>query len=130
MEALVVQQEAAVTVIEQKGEEVVENLDKGNEQLDSGIKSARARNRKKWWCLLICGMLICLALNIRGLLLMNVVIIIVIVVVIVILYFKVINPPKASKRSIIDALQARYITTAQPWTPRGRLALRDTPWTA
>jgi syntaxin 1B/2/3 len=130
MEALVVQQEAAVTVIEQKGEEVVENLDKGNEQLDSGIKSARARNRKKWWCLLICSMLICLALNIRSLLLMNVVIIIIIIVVVVIIYVKVINPPKAAKRSVIYALEARYLNTDQPWTPRGRLALRDTPWTA
>lgn len=57
MEALVVQQEAAVTVIEQKGEEVVENIQGGNEHLVKGVKSARARNRKKWWCLLICGML-------------------------------------------------------------------------
>lgn len=51
MEALVVQQEDAVTVIEQKGEEVQENLDKGTEQIGVAIKSARARNRKKWWCL-------------------------------------------------------------------------------
>lgn len=58
MEALVVQQEAAVTVIEQKGEEVVENIQGGNEHLVKGVKSARARNRKKWWCLLICSTLI------------------------------------------------------------------------
>jgi syntaxin 1B/2/3 len=57
MEALVVQQEAAVTVIEQKGEEVVENMDQGNQQIGTAIVSARARNRKKWWCLLIVGML-------------------------------------------------------------------------
>lgn len=56
MEALVVQQEAAVTVIEQKGEEVVDNIQGGNEHLVKGVKSAQARNRKKWWCLLICGM--------------------------------------------------------------------------
>jgi syntaxin 1B/2/3 len=58
MEELVVQQEAAVTVIEQKGEEVVENIQGGNEHLVKGVKSARARNRKKWWCLLICSKLI------------------------------------------------------------------------
>ncbi|KFY95792.1 hypothetical protein V500_02654 [Pseudogymnoascus sp. VKM F-4518 (FW-2643)] len=51
MEALVVQQEDSVTMIEQKGEEVQENLDKGTEQINLGIKSARARNRKKWYCL-------------------------------------------------------------------------------
>lgn len=56
MEALVVQQEAAVTVIEQKGEEVVENMDQGNQQIGTAIVSARSRNRKKWWCLLIVGM--------------------------------------------------------------------------
>jgi syntaxin 1B/2/3 len=57
MEELVVQQEAAVTIIEQKGEEVVDNIQGGNEHLVKGVVSARARNRKKWWCLLICGML-------------------------------------------------------------------------
>jgi syntaxin 1B/2/3 len=62
METLVVQQEAAVTVIEQKGEEVVENIQGGNEHLVKGVESARARNRKKWWCLLICGMLTSLLL--------------------------------------------------------------------
>jgi syntaxin 1B/2/3 len=56
MENLVVQQEAAVTNIEMKGEEVVVNMDKGNEQLTSGIKSARNARKWKWWCLGICGM--------------------------------------------------------------------------
>jgi len=55
MEALVVQQEDAVAVIEQKGEEVQDNLDKGTEQIGVAIKSARARNRKKWYCLGIVG---------------------------------------------------------------------------
>ncbi|KAL3419824.1 syntaxin 1b 2 3 [Phlyctema vagabunda] len=54
MEALVVQQEAAVTQIEMKGEEVVDNMDKGTQEIGTAIKSARARNRKKWWCLGIC----------------------------------------------------------------------------
>ncbi|KFY88889.1 hypothetical protein V498_06622 [Pseudogymnoascus sp. VKM F-4517 (FW-2822)] len=53
MEALVVQQEDSVTLIEQKGEEVQENLDKGTEHIGTAIKSAKARNRKKWYCLLV-----------------------------------------------------------------------------
>lgn len=56
MEALVVQQEDNVTVIEQKGEQVQDNLDNGTQQIGVAIESARARNRKKWWCLLIVGM--------------------------------------------------------------------------
>jgi syntaxin 1B/2/3 len=55
MENLVVQQEAAVVNIEMKGEEVVENMDKGNEQLTSGIKSARNARKWKWYCLGISG---------------------------------------------------------------------------
>lgn len=55
MERLVVEQEAAVTNIEMKGEEVVVNMDKGNEQLTSGIKSARNARKWKWWCLGITG---------------------------------------------------------------------------
>ncbi|KAL5351920.1 hypothetical protein ACLOAV_003782 [Pseudogymnoascus australis] len=51
MEALVVQQEDSVTLIEQKGEEMQENLNKGTEYIGTAIKSARARNRKKWYCL-------------------------------------------------------------------------------
>lgn len=66
MEALVVQQEAAVTIIEQKGEEVVENMDQGNQQIGTAIVSARARNRKKWWCLLIVGMFLTHSTSIFG----------------------------------------------------------------
>lgn len=56
MENLVVQQEAAVVNIEMKGEEVVENMDKGVQQMDTAIVSARSRNRKKWYCLGLVGM--------------------------------------------------------------------------
>ena len=56
MEALVVQQEPAVTQIEQKGEEVTENVGKANIEMDGAISKARSRNRKKWWCLLIACM--------------------------------------------------------------------------
>ena len=55
MEALVVQQEAAVTNIEMKGEEVVENMDKGTQEIGAAIKSARNARKWKWWCLGICG---------------------------------------------------------------------------
>ena len=55
MDTLVVQQEAAVTQIEQKGEEVVDNLDKGNEEIGVAVKTARSTRKKKWWCLGICG---------------------------------------------------------------------------
>lgn len=55
MDTLVVQQEAAVMQIEQKGEEVVENLDKGNEEIGVAVNTARKTRKKKWWCLGICG---------------------------------------------------------------------------
>jgi syntaxin 1B/2/3 len=57
MEELVVQQEAAVTNIEMKGEEVVDNMDKGTQEIGVAIKSARNARKWKWWCLGICGML-------------------------------------------------------------------------
>ncbi|GKT41626.1 syntaxin-like protein psy1 [Colletotrichum spaethianum] len=43
MDVLVVQQEAAVTQIEQKGEEVVENLDKGNQEIGVAILKTSSR---------------------------------------------------------------------------------------
>ncbi len=127
MEALVVQQEAAVTVIEQKGEEVVENIQGGNEHLVKGVQSARARNRKKWWCLLICGMLNCPRHFTIDLLLTVPVIIIIIVVVIVLIWRFVINPPPKRKRSLEDALQVRdVLLEGLAWIPRGRSILPST----
>lgn len=55
MDTLVVQQEEQVAQIEQKGEEVVENLDKGNVELGGAVNSARGARKKKWICLGICG---------------------------------------------------------------------------
>jgi hypothetical protein len=55
LEALVVQAEPAVTQIEQKGEEVTENVGKGNTELDGAIVKARAARRKKWYCLGLVG---------------------------------------------------------------------------
>jgi syntaxin 1B/2/3 len=56
MENLVVQQETAVTNIEMKGEEVVENMDKGNEEIGTAIVHARNTRKWKWWCLCITSM--------------------------------------------------------------------------
>ncbi|ESZ93143.1 syntaxin-like protein [Sclerotinia borealis F-4128] len=58
MENLVVQQEAAVVNIEMKGEEVVDNMDKGVQQIDTAIVSAKSRNRKKWYCLAVCVIIV------------------------------------------------------------------------
>ncbi|KAK2046794.1 SNARE domain-containing protein [Colletotrichum somersetense] len=89
MDVLVVQQEAAVTQIEQKGEEVVENLDKGNQEIGVAVETARKTRKKKWWCLGIC------------------VLIIVIIAAVVAVYFAIIKPgqtaapaPAATKRAV------------------------------
>lgn len=50
LDNLVVQQETQVAQIETKGEEIQENVVKGNEELDTGIKSARSARKKKWIC--------------------------------------------------------------------------------
>jgi len=97
MEELVVQQEAAVGVIEQKGEEVQENLDKGTEQIGVAIKSARARNRKKWWCLLI------------------VVIIIIIIVVVVVVEVAPHGGSKSSKRDLLYNLRGLPVAESAKW---------------
>lgn len=57
MDTLVVQQEAPIMQIEQKAEEVVDNLDKGNEEIGVAVNTARKTRKKKWICLGISGML-------------------------------------------------------------------------
>ncbi|KAI8623740.1 SSO2 protein [Xylariaceae sp. FL1651] len=57
IDTLIVQQDVAVTTIEQKGEEVVDNLDKGNVEISTAVNTARATRKKKWICLGIVGML-------------------------------------------------------------------------
>ena len=51
MDNSVIQQEAAVTNIEQQGEQVEENVAKANVEIDGAIVSAKAARRKKFWCL-------------------------------------------------------------------------------
>lgn len=53
MDNIVMQQEAAVTNIEMKGEEVVEHMDKGNQEIGTAIVHARNTRKWKWWCLCI-----------------------------------------------------------------------------
>lgn len=55
LDALVVQQEAPVAQIEQRGEEVTEHVAKANTELDGAVKKARAARKKKWICLGIGG---------------------------------------------------------------------------
>lgn len=55
LDALVVQQEAQVTQIEQRGEEVREDVTKANVELDGAVTKARAARKKKWICLGIAG---------------------------------------------------------------------------
>ncbi|KAI0473610.1 t-SNARE [Xylariaceae sp. FL0804] len=83
MDTLVIQQEVAVANIEQKGEEVVENLDRGNVEIGTAVNTARATRKKKW---------ICLGISVA---------IILIIVIIVVVYFLVTNPPSGgNKRSL------------------------------
>ena len=56
MESAVVQQEAAVEVIDQKAEETHVNVSQGRVQIDQAVVKAAAARRKKWICLGICGM--------------------------------------------------------------------------
>ena len=51
LDAIVVQQEAAVTNIEQKGEEVNDHVQGANTELDGAVQKARAARRKKFYCL-------------------------------------------------------------------------------
>jgi syntaxin 1B/2/3 len=55
LEAAVIQQEPAVTQIEQRGEEVTDHVAKANTELDGAVKKAQAARRKKFYCLGIVG---------------------------------------------------------------------------
>ena len=56
LNAQVVQQEAAVMQVDQKGEQVTENVGRANQEMSGAVDKARSRNRKKWWCLLVVRM--------------------------------------------------------------------------
>ncbi|TGJ84525.1 hypothetical protein E0Z10_g4234 [Xylaria hypoxylon] len=50
MDTLVMQQDVSVANIEQKGEEVVENLDRGITEIGTAVNTARSTRKKKWIC--------------------------------------------------------------------------------
>jgi syntaxin 1B/2/3 len=56
LETLVVQQDPAVVKIEERGQEVTTHVENANKEMSNAIGSARSRNRKKWWCLLVVRM--------------------------------------------------------------------------
>ncbi|KUI70647.1 Protein transport protein SSO2 [Cytospora mali] len=58
MDTLIIQQDAAIIDIEKKGEEVVENLDKGNHEIEVAVETAKKTRRKKWMCLGICVLIV------------------------------------------------------------------------
>ena len=53
MEQLVTEQQTMVDNIDMRGEEVVHNVGKAQDELGGAVDKARAARRKKWWCLLI-----------------------------------------------------------------------------
>ncbi|TVY34390.1 Protein SSO2 [Lachnellula subtilissima] len=124
LNALVVLQEAPVANIEMKGEEVVENMDKGNAQIGTAIKSARNARKWKWWCLGI------------------VVLIIAIIVIVVLIYKFVIqnnnNSSKSTnKRFVLPSLERRAISAPTEerseipglkWTRENTLAPVEERW--
>ncbi|KAI0466147.1 t-SNARE [Xylaria cf. heliscus] len=98
MDTLVMQQDVAVVNIEQKGEEVVENLDRGNVEIGTAINTARATRKKKWICLGIC------------------VLILVIIAAALAAYFSI-HPPGNSKRSLEVLLDIRSIVESEQAPP-------------
>lgn len=53
MEQLVTEQDTMVQNIDQRGEEITENVAKAEQELEGAVEKARSARRKKWWCLLI-----------------------------------------------------------------------------
>jgi len=109
METLVVQQEAAVTNIEMKGEEVVENVDKGTQEIGTAVKSARNARKWKWWCLGIS------------------ILIVIIIVVIVVIIKKVVNADTPKKRWVLPEA-ANNVITSRATQPEKRIAVPGLVW--
>lgn len=111
MDTLIVQQEAQVMQIEQKAEEAVVNLDKGNEEIGIAVVTAKKTRKKKWICLGICGTFLSnetlsikyhapnFSLILISLLVVGLIVVIVIIVVVYVLVNKQSNGSK--KRSIV-----------------------------
>jgi syntaxin 1B/2/3 len=58
LDRIVMEHEPLIQSIEQKGEEVQNNIEAGVGELDKGVKSARAARKKKWICFWICIVII------------------------------------------------------------------------
>lgn len=95
MDTLVMQQDVAVTNIEQKAEEVVVDLDRGNNEIGTAVNTARATRKKKWICLGV------------------VVAIILVIVAIVAIYFGIKNAGGNNKRSL-EVLDIRSLIENEP----------------
>ncbi|KAL7945147.1 t-SNARE [Trichoderma barbatum] len=107
LDTLVVQQDAAIVQIEQKGEEIVDNLDKGNEEIAVAVTTARSTRKKKWICLGI------------------VVAVIAIVVIIVLVYFLVIKGNNNNKkRSLMEGIAMPIVRIGARMPQDDALALR------
>ncbi|KAJ9658476.1 hypothetical protein H2201_007795 [Coniosporium apollinis] len=63
---VVVQQEPMIENIEQKGEEVNDNVIKANVEIQGATEKARSARRKKWWCLLIVILIIAIIAGVVG----------------------------------------------------------------
>lgn len=53
LDVIVSEQEPLIQNIEQKGEEIHENMQQANVELSHGVKSARGARKKKWICFFI-----------------------------------------------------------------------------
>ncbi|KAI1186968.1 t-SNARE [Nemania serpens] len=82
MDTLVIQQDPLVMNIEERAEQVVTDLDRGNVEIGTAVNTARATRKKKWICLGI------------------VVAIIVIIAAALAAYFATRNPPSNNKRTL------------------------------
>lgn len=100
LDAVVQEQEVLVTNIETKGEDIQQNIYQANEQLDTGIKSARAARKKKWCCFWFA------------------VVIIIIIVIVVVVYFVVNKKPAEA-----SAPASTATVTAAPATTQSKRAI-------
>jgi syntaxin 1B/2/3 len=113
---LVMQQEAAVTNIEMKGEEVVEHMDKGNQEIGTAIVHARNTRKWKWWCLCITVLIIVIiAAGVAG-------------------WYFTLGPGahKNTKRFVITDLPSHRVLSGNPWSPPSTAAKPVVPgvdWT-
>ncbi|KAI6377524.1 hypothetical protein MCOR25_002507 [Pyricularia grisea] len=103
MDTLIVQQEVQVAQIEQKGEEIVENLDKGNEEIVVAVETAKKTRKKKWICLGIC------------------ITIVVVIAAIIAIYFLIINPPRAQSSNNNTSAPAATTTATANSNPKRSL---------